>query len=146
MRPNPDNQGQIELECFENGEDIPFKAHLLSDGSLRFICLVTVLMQPEKYKPEVILIDEPELGLHPYAIKVLASLLRLASESTQIISSTQSVELLNEFNLEDVIIADRKKGYTDLQRLDENKLRAWLDDYSLGELWQKNLLGGRPSR
>lgn len=146
LRPQLDNKDQIELEWVEKGEDIPFKAHYLSDGTLRFICLVAVLLQPEQYQPETILIDEPELGLHPYAIKALASLLRSASKAKQIIISTQSVELLNEFEIENVIISDRTEGWAHLQRLDAEKLKPWLEEYSLGELWQKNLLGGRPSR
>ena len=87
----------------EAGHDIPFKAHELSDGTLRFICLATVLLQPDKLMPSTILIDEPELGLHPYAITVLASLLQSASEQHQIIVSTQSVELINGFEAEDGI-------------------------------------------
>jgi predicted ATPase len=140
------NKDQIELEWTEKGDDIPFKAYHLSDGTLRFICLTTVLLQPEKYKPEIILIDEPELGLHPYAIKALASLLKFAAKSKQVIISTQSVELLNEFEPEDIIVADRTKGYTNLNRLDSEALLSWLEEYSLGELWQKNILGGRPSK
>jgi predicted ATPase len=146
LRPQPNNSDQIELEWFEKGEDIPFKAYQLSDGTLRFICLATVLMQPENLQPELILIDEPELGLHPYAINVLASLLRSASKSKQIIVSTQSVALLNEFEAGDIIVADRMEGSTQLHRLNENGLESWLEEYSLGELWQKNILGGRPSR
>jgi predicted ATPase len=146
LRPNPNNQDQIELEWVEKDEDIPFKAYQLSDGTLRFICLATVLMQPEDKQPELILIDEPELGLHPYAINVLAALLRSTAKSKQIIVSTQSVGLLNEFDATDVIVCDRIEGATHLHRLDENDLANWLDEYSLGELWQKNLLGGRPSR
>lgn len=146
LRPHPDNKDQIELEWMEKGEDIPFKAYQLSDGTLRFICLATVLMQPEDHQPDMILIDEPELGLHPYAINVLAALLRSASKSKQIIVSTQSVGLLNEFEIGDVIVADRSEGWTHLHRLPENELEKWLDEYSLGELWQKNILGGRPSR
>lgn len=146
LRPQPNNKDQIELEWSEKGDDVPFKAYHLSDGTLRFICLTTVLLQPEEHKPEIILIDEPELGLHPYAIKILASLLKLASRSKQIIVSTQSVELINEFEPQDIIIADRVKGYTDLHRLDSCALQSWLGEYSLGELWQKNILGGRPSK
>ena len=146
LRPHSNNQDQIELEWVEQGEDIPFKAYQLSDGTLRFICLATVLMQPEDKQPEMILIDEPELGLHPYAINVLASLLRSTAKSKQVIVSTQSVALLNEFDASDVIVCDRIEGATHLHRLDENALAEWLEDYSLGELWQKNLLGGRPSR
>ncbi|CAN1209157.1 ATPase AAA-type core domain-containing protein [Tumidithrix helvetica PCC 7403] len=146
LRPQLNNPDQIELEWFEKGEDKPFKAYQLSDGTLRFICLATVLMQPEANQPETILIDEPELGLHPYAINVLASLLRATSKSKQIIVSTQSVALLNEFEASDVIVADRNEGCTYLHRLNENELESWLEEYSLGELWQKNILGGRPSR
>jgi predicted ATPase len=146
LRPHPNNQDQIELEWVEKGEDVPFKAYQLSDGTLRFICLATVLMQPEDKQPEMILIDEPELGLHPYAINVLASLLRSTAKSKQVIVSTQSVALLNEFDASDVIVCDRIEGATHLHRLDEDALADWLEEYSLGELWQKNLLGGRPAR
>lgn len=146
LRPQPDNKEQIELEWSEKGEDIPFKAYQLSDGTLRFICLTTVLMQPQAFQPETILIDEPELGLHPFAIQLLASMLRSTSKKRQIIVSTQSTDLLNEFEADDVIVADRTEGGTDLHRLDAKSLAIWLEEYSLGELWQKNILGGRPSR
>ena len=146
LRPQPDNREQIELEWIEKGEDVPFKAHLLSDGTLRFICLATVLMQPEELQPETILIDEPELGLHPFAITLLASLLRSASTRRQVIVSTQSTDLLNEFSATNVIVADRSTGFTHLHRLDSEALKNWLNEYSLGELWHKNVLGGRPSR
>lgn len=146
LRPTPDAKDQIELEWIEKGQDIPFKAHTLSDGTLRFMCLATVLMQPEEFKPETLLIDEPELGLHPFAIRLLASLLRSASKSHQIIISTQSPDLLNEFEVEDVIVADRGEGVTNLHRLNESQLKEWLAEYTLGELWQKNILGGRPSK
>jgi predicted ATPase len=144
LRPSPQNKEVIELEWFERGQDIPFKAHMLSDGTLRFMCLATVFLQPEELQPETILVDEPELGLHPYAITVLASLIRTASK--QIIISTQSVELLNEFDAADIIVVDRLEGRSSLRRLNEQELEGWLEDYSLGELWKKNVLGGRPSR
>jgi len=144
LRPSPQNKEFIELEWFERGQDIPFKGHLLSDGTLRFICLATVFLQPEELQPETILVDEPELGLHPYAITVLASLIRTTTK--QVIVSTQSVELLNEFDVEDVIVVDRLDGRSFLRRMDKQKLEGWLEDYSLGELWKKNVLGGRPSR
>jgi predicted ATPase len=146
LRPASDNKTQIELEWVEKGQDIPFKAHTLSDGTLRFICLTTVLMQPETLQPETLLIDEPELGLHPFAVHLLAGLLRSASKSHQVIISTQSPELLNEFEVEDVIVADRSEGVTQLKRLDAKDLETWLEDYTLGELWQKNILGGRPTK
>lgn len=146
LHPQPDNKDQIELEWFEKSQDTPFKAHTLSDGTLRFICLATVLLQPEQLKPDTLLIDEPELGLHPFAIHLLAGLLRSASKNNQIIISTQSPDLLDEFEAEDVIVADRSEGVTELKRLNENGLKVWLEDYTLGELWQKNILGGRPTK
>ena len=146
LRPNPLNTNLMELEWLEAGKDVPFKAYLLSDGTLRFICLATVLLQPEELQPETIVIDEPELGLHPYAITVLASLIKSASKKKQIIISTQSTELLNEFDAEDVIVADRQQGHTQLRRLNAEALSEWLQDYTLGELWNMNHLGGRPSR
>jgi predicted ATPase len=146
LRPSPQNNDVIELEWFEQGQDIPFKAHLLSDGTLRFICLATVFFQPSHFQPETILVDEPELGLHPYAITILASLIRTNAREKQVIISTQSVELLNEFNTDDVIVVDRDNGKSLLRRLKEDDLREWLEDYSLGELWKKNIIGGRPSR
>jgi len=146
LRPHPDSPDQIELEWTEKGEDVPFKAHLLSDGTLRFICLVKVLLQPKELQPNVILIDEPELGLHPFATHVLASLLRSMSKTRQVIVSTQSADLLSEFSADDVVIADRVEGVTHLHRVDSDSLKSWLNEYSLGELWQKNILGGRPTR
>jgi predicted ATPase len=146
LRPQPDNKEQIELEWIEKGEDIPFKAHLLSDGTLRFICLATVLLQPDEFQPETMLIDEPELGLHPFAVHLLASMLRSASKKRQVVISIQSPDLLNEFEVEDIVVADRQEGWTQLSRLDADSLATWLDEYSLGELWKKNILGGRPSR
>ena len=144
LRPQPDNPSQIELEWMHKREDVPYKAHILSDGTLRWMCLATVLLQPEALQPQTILIDEPELGLHPSAINLLAAMLRSVSKDRQIIVSTQSVNLLNQFTAENVIVADRRQDHTQLQRLNQEDLASWLDEYSLGELWQKNLLGGRP--
>jgi len=146
LRPSPFNKDSIELEWNELGSDIPFKASNLSDGTLRFICLATVFLQPEELQPSTIIVDEPELGLHPYAIKILASLMKLASKNKQIIVSTQSVEFLNEFEVEDVIIVDRDNNKSVLKRLDKDNLNEWLEDYEIGELWKKNIIGGRPSK
>lgn len=144
LRPNPLDPNSIQLEWLEKGSDFPFLGHHLSDGSLRFICLSTVLLQPDELMPATILIDEPELGLHPYAIELLAALMHQASQKHQLIISTQSVELLNQFEAKDVIVVDRVDGQSDFQRLDESKLAEWLEDYSLGEMWKRNLFGGRP--
>lgn len=146
LRPQPDGRDWIELEWRERGDEAPYKAHLLSDGTLRFICLATILLQPEDYLPETVLIDEPELGLHPYATRLLAGLLRSLSLRRQVIVSTQSTDLLNEFEPNDVVVTDRQDGCSTFRRLDARELSDWLEEYSLGELWQKNLLGGRPSR
>lgn len=146
LRPTVTNPERIQLEWVEVGQDEPFTASALSDGTLRFICLVTVLLQPDEFMPATILIDEPELGLHPYAINVLANLIKSTAIEHQIIISTQSVELLNEFTVEDLIVVDKIKGSSHFSRLNVEKLATWLEDYSLGELWKKNLIGGRPNR
>ncbi|MFM0738305.1 AAA family ATPase [Paraburkholderia xenovorans] len=141
-----DVSSKIQLEWTERGDpDTPFTAHALSDGTLRFICLCTLLLQPWELMPATILIDEPELGLHPYAINLLADLLKRASEQKQLIVSTQSVELLNRLEPEDVIVVDRKDNASTFHRLDSTQLQDWLDDYSLGDLWKQNVLGGRPA-
>lgn len=138
---------QIELEWYGvDDPDTVLGPRQLSDGTLRFICLATVLLQPPLLKPATILIDEPELGLHPFALSVLAALMRQASESCQLIVSTQSVELVNEFAPEDVIVVSRRDGASDISRLDAERLQEWLEDYALGDLWKMNVLGGRPSR
>ena len=146
LRPTTHNADQVELEWTEKGMDVPLKAHALSDGTLRFICLATVLNQPEEFMPSTLLIDEPELGLHPYAITVLAAQLKAVSGQHQVIVSTQSVELVNEFEADDLVIVNRHNGETVFQRTSEEKLKSWLEEYSLGEIWKKNLIGGRPSK
>jgi predicted ATPase len=146
LRPTVDNKEKIQLEWTEINQDVPFPAGALSDGTLRFICLATVLLQPEELVPSTIFIDEPELGLHPFAITVLAGLMKSASQQHQLIISTQSVELVNEFDAEDLIVVDKQAQASVLRRLDTEILQEWLDEYSLGELWKKNLLGGRPAR
>lgn len=144
LRATPDNQDSIQLEWTEKDHDIPFKASELSDGTLRFILLATVLLQPEEFMPSAIIVDEPELGLHPYAINVLAELIKSASHEHQLIISTQSVELVNQFDAEDLIVVDKQGGSSTFKRLETASLSEWLEDYSLGDLWKKNLLGGRP--
>lgn len=135
----------IELEWTQVGKtDTPLKAHVLSDGSLRFICLATLLLQPSQLLPDTVLIDEPELGLHPYAITVLADIFKQVAESKQLIVSTQSVELVNEFSPEDVVVVNQKEGASEFERLSQENLADWLEDYALGELWKQNVFGGRP--
>ena len=135
---------QIRLLWKQLDSDYAFWPSQLSDGSIRFICLVTALLQPEP--PSTIIIDEPELGLHPYALTLLGALIRSAATRMQVIISTQSVPLLNEFSIDDLIVVERKGGESIFKRLDEAEFSNWLEDYSVGELWEKNILGGRPSK
>jgi predicted ATPase len=141
LDPDRSSSDVIQLEWRHRDTDTYFNAHALSDGTLRFICLATLLMQPEP--PSLIVIDEPELGLHPFAIAQLCDLLRSCGQ--QVLISTQSVSLLNQLeDLEDVIIVEQAGGESTAQRLELAAVETWLEDYSLGELWEKNLIGGRP--
>ena len=120
--------------------------HQLSDGTLRFIALTTLLLQPPEKLPKIIIIDEPELGLHPSALSVLAGMIRTASLHSQVIIATQSTRLVDEFDCEDIIVAewDTKGNSSKFKRLDKEQLGEWLENYSLSELWEKNVLGGQP--
>jgi len=144
LKPLRRKADDIKLEWRHRGSEQYFDASSLSDGTLRFIVLAALFLQPEKYRPSVILVDEPELGLHPYAIGMLASLIRQASVQTQVIVSTQSSLLLDHFDPADVLVANRIDGGTQISRLDSTQLAAWQEDYSLGQLWEKNEFGGRP--
>jgi predicted ATPase len=141
----PGEPEHIELEWTQKGKpDTPFKAHMLSDGSLRFICLATLLLQPVSLLPDTILIDEPELGLHPYAITILTDIFKQVAEDRQLIVSTQSVELVNELTAEDVIVVDQDNGASTFRRYTQDELAGWVEEYALGEIWKRNILGGRP--
>lgn len=133
---------QIRLLWRQENSDYPLWPTQLSDGAIRFICLTTALLQPNP--PSTIIIDEPELGLHPYAITLLGSLMRSAATRMQIIVSTQSVPLLNEFSINNLIVVEREDGVSVFKRLNEAEFTNWLEEYSVGELWEKNILGGRP--
>ena len=146
LQPSALNEDKIRLEWRHRGTDAYFDVSSFSDGTLRFIALATLMLQPEEMRPLVILLDEPELGLHPYAITLLASLVKQASVKSQVILATQSPILLNHFQPEDVLVADRVRGQTEFTRLDAESLKAWLDDYNLGQLWEMNEFGGRPNR
>lgn len=140
LEPEPLNSNSIMLKWRHKGFDYEFLPSQLSDGSLRFICLVTALMQPDP--PSTVIIDEPELGLHPYAIHLLGALLRSASQRMQVIVATQSSLLLDEFDVDDLIVVELENGVSVFNRLKEEQFDEWLKDYSVGELWFKNVLGG----
>jgi predicted ATPase len=142
----PETRGgdeQVRLEWHQKGSDFPFQPSQLSDGTIRFICLASALMQPRP--PATIVIDEPELGLHPYAISILSGLIQSASERTQVIISTQSPTLVDYFQPEEIVVVNREQSRSTFQRLNSEQLSQWLDDYSVGELWQKNVVQGGPT-
>lgn len=139
----PERSDRIRLRWTQNDSDAVFSADQMSDGTLRFVCLAALLLHP--HPPALMVLDEPELGLHPYAIVHLAELLRRASERTQVIIATQSVTLMNQFELDDLIVVERSDSASRFVRPDATRLQSWLAEYSLGELWEKNLIGGRPS-
>jgi predicted ATPase len=142
LAPRKLNETKILLEWKEKGSDAYFNASSLSDGTLRFLCLTTLLLQPEL--PAVVLLDEPELGLHPAAVTLLADLLSSAATRTQVIVATQSVTLVNLFEPESVWAVDRADSQSVFRHLSQQDMSTWLDDYGLGEMWEKNLLGARP--
>lgn len=139
----PNKNEKVRLRWKQKGSDYPLKPHHLSDGTLRFICLTTALLQPDP--PSTIIIDEPELGLHPYAIEILAELIEATSKKTQLIVSTQSPSLVDYFEPNDIIVVNRKKGASVFKRLIKDELSSWLEDYSLGDLWRKNIVTGGPA-
>jgi predicted ATPase len=137
--------GKVLLAWRERGTDRVFTASQAADGMLRIMALVALLQQPEFDLPDVVLLDEPELGLHPYAIEVLAGLIRSASKHAQVILATQSVSLVDRFTPQDIVVVDRRGRESTLQRHTEAELETWLEEYTLSELWEKNVIGGRPS-
>lgn len=143
LAPSKLSPDQISLVWEEQNSDMYLDAQSLSDGTLRFIALATLLLQPEP--PKTIVIDEPELGLHPAAIEKLSGLVRVASQrGAQVLIATQSSSLVSGFEPEDILVVERQDGSTVFSRPDKERLASWLEDYSLGELWEKNLIGGKP--
>ncbi len=144
LEPLEPNKTDVLLNWRDQFSDRIFGPHQLPDGALRAMALITLLLQPEEDLPSLIVIDEPELGLHPAAIVALAGLLKAVSRHSQVIIATQSVTLLEEFDAGDVIVVDREDGRSTFTRLDPERLKEWLEEYTLGELWQKNSIGGGP--
>lgn len=145
LEPQRLNPANILLNWRQVGSnDYLLGPHQFSDGTLRAMALITLLLQPEADLPDLLIIDEPELGLHPYAITIVAGLLRAVSVHTQVIVTTQSAAFLDEFTADEVIVVDSVRGESQFRRLDPSELEGWLEDYSIGELWQKNVIGGGP--
>ncbi len=147
LDPLPSNPEYLRLNWVDiSGSDYLFSPHQISDGSLRFMALATLLLQPKELLPRVIVLDEPELGLHPAAIAELAGMVSIASQNTQVLLATQSTRLVDEFELENLVVVERnaETNSTEFKKLDAPQLEEWLERYSLSELWEKNVLGGQP--
>ncbi|MFZ1729596.1 MAG: AAA family ATPase [Bacteroidota bacterium] len=144
LEPTGPNGRDIILNWREKGSDQVFGPHQLSDGTLRAMCLITLLLQPVELQPDLIVVDEPELGLHPYALNVLAALFKQAAHKRQILISTQSSTLLDNFISDDVIVVTKQQNGSVFTRLEPERLADWLEEYSLGEIWEKNIIEGGP--
>jgi len=131
---------KVALSWTAKGSDYPMQPYHLSDGTIRFICLATALLQPKP--PSTIVIDEPELGLHPEAIRVLGELIQDAARRTQLLVATQSPLLLDQFGIADIVVVNRVEGQSTFKRLQHDDFSEWLNEYSVGELWAKNVIQG----
>lgn len=142
----PNEKGYLRLQWQSKYSSTVYGANDFSDGTLRFIALTTLFLQPNL--PNTIIIDEPELGLHPFAIAKLAGMIKSASlKNVQVILATQSADLINHFSAENIITVDQFQGESVFNRLDEANLKSWLEEYNIGDLWQKNIIkGGQPNR
>ncbi len=139
-----DKFDRIILQWRERDGDLVFSASQAADGMLRCMALVTLLSLPQDSLPSVLVLDEPELGLHPYAINVIAGLLHSVSRHVQVFVATQSTRFLDYFAPEEIVVLERSEGATTFRRQTEERLAEWLEEYSLSELWEKNVLGGAP--
>ena len=140
-----ESYGRVLLRWKARGTDKTYGAHLTSDGSLRFFALVTLLNLPPEMLPAVLLLDEPELGLHPAAIALVGGMIKALAAERQVIVATQSPLLVDAFGLDEIFVLELQEGRTEFCKLDPDDYRTWLDEnFTPGELWQKNLLGGRP--
>ncbi len=140
-----EEHGKVMLRWRATDSDKTFGAHLTSDGSLRFFALVTLLNLPPAMLPEVVIVDEPELGLHPAAVSLIGSMIESLATQRQVIVATQSPQLVDAFDLDEIVVMELEDSKTAVRRLDRIDYERWLEEnYTTGELWQMNLLGGRP--
>ena len=144
LEPRKLNPETILLKWKGRDSDYEFGPHQLSDGTIRVIALATLLLQPTDDLPDVIIIDEPELGLHPHAVEIIAGLIRSVSIHTQVILATQSSGFVDHFEPEEIVVTEIENGCSRFRRLKEEPLHEWLEDYSVGQLWEKNVVGGGP--
>jgi predicted ATPase len=144
LEPSRLNERQILLNWTHKGRNYEFGPHQLSDGTVRFIALATLFLQPEERLPLLIALDEPELGLHPAALEILAGMARATSVNHQVVFATQSPVFLDHFNPDDVVVVNTRSGASEFKRLSSEELAAWREEYSLGEIWEKNVVGGGP--
>lgn len=142
LRRHPFIFNHVELMWKENNTDFIFNANMLSDNMLRFIFLTTLFLQPREMLPSLIVLDNADLGLHPYAIVLLAEMIHsvTVTDRTKVVLSTQSATLIDQFEHEDILLVELDHGISMVRRIDQNKIVPWLAEYSLGELWQKNVL------
>ena len=145
LQPSGPYGKDIILNWRHRASDLVFGPHQLSDGTLRAICLIALLQQPTEDLPYFIVVDEPELGLHPQALDLVASLFQAISEHVQVLISTQSSRFVDGFEPRDIVVVERKREATTFERPDPAMLDSWLEEYSLGEVWEKNVIGGSPS-
>lgn len=140
-----ESYGKVLLRWKARVPEKTFGAHLTSDGSLRFFALVTLLNLPPEMLPDVLLLDEPELGLHPAAVALIGGMIEALAEERQVIVATQSPLLVDAFGLDEIFVLDLNEGRTEFRKLPPEDYRVWLEEsFTPGELWQKNLLGGYP--
>ena len=141
----PESNGNIKLRWQSKHSSTVYGVNDLSDGTIRFIALVVLFMQPNL--PQTIIIDEPELGLHPSAIAKLAGLIKsAAAKNCQIILATQSTDLISHFEAEDIITVDQINGESIFERLSSESLKLWLEDYTIDDLWKRNIITtGQPN-
>lgn len=146
MEPTVIDNDYISLDWREKESDYIFGVNQISDGTLRFMALTTLLLQPPQTLPSIIIIDEPELGLHPAAISILAGMIKKASENAQVILATQSPRLLDEFDADNVVVIERDevRKTSVFKKLSSEKLKDWEEEFTTSELWEKNVIGGRP--
>jgi len=145
LAPMPADANSILLNWRDRDSTYLFGPHQLSDGTLRVMALIALLAQPQEDQPAVIVLDEPEIGLHPYGLEIVAALIKSPAVNHTLLVATQSVALVNQFAADDVVTVTREGGQSRFVRQSSVDLAQWLEDYAMGDLWEKNLIGGTPA-